>query len=457
LAVSGERFIRCVQSQSLDLRHGSDRREAAAGRHTPKLERHSMSKLIELRAKRVQTIADAQKIVLQETVTTEDRAKFDAMMEDVTIYEGDIQRIERIDQLEAESRQTQRPPRPNPDGSANGVDPVHTAAVSRAFEKYIRRGYSRMTEEERSILERRDVTVAGGLPASPGTGPSGATMIPQQFLTTMIDAQKLIGNIVSIVGKKVTDNNGAPIKVALSNDTGNTLTTLTAETSVITEQDPAFSGFVMQTDTVATMVKVSRQELDDSYFNLEAWLRDKFALRYYRGLEYLITNGNGSNVAALPAGATLGATAAAHTGPVYQDFVNAYASQDPAYIPNSTWVMSSVTRAFIMGQVDLYGRPLFIPSPNSGMLDQILGRPIVLNQALPSAVNPSSTVTAIGVLFGDFAAGYLLRTDGGISILRLDERFADQLEVGFIGYARLGGAPTDAGTHPLRTLVTPHS
>jgi HK97 family phage major capsid protein len=415
-----------------------------------------MSKLLELRAKRVQTIADAQKIVLQETVTSEDRAKFDAMMADVAIYEGDIQRIEQVEKLEAESRQSQRPPRPNPDGSASGVDPVHTAAVSRAFEKYIRRGYARMSEEERSLLETRDITVAGGLPASPGTGPSGATMIPQQFLTTMIDAQKLIGNMVSIVGKKVTDNNGAPIKVALSNDTGNTLTTLTAETSVITEQDPAFSGFVMQTDTVATMVKVSRQELDDSYFNLEAWLRDKFALRYYRGLEYLITNGNGSNVAALPTGATLGATAGAATGPVYDDFVATYAALDPAYIPNANWVFSSVTRAFIMGQKDLYGRPLFIPSPNSGTLDQILGRPITLNQALPSAVNISSSLTATGVLFGDFSQGYLLRTDGGISILRLDERFADTLEVGFIGYSRLGAAATDAGTHPILKLVTPH-
>jgi hypothetical protein len=41
-------------------------------------------------------------------------------------------------------------------------------------------------------------------------------------------------------------------------------------------------------------------------------------------------------------------------------------------------------------------------------------------------------------------------------MLRLDERFADELMVGFIGYARLGGASTDAGTHPIRTLVTPH-
>jgi hypothetical protein len=42
-----------------------------------------------------------------------------------------------------------------------------------------------------------------------------------------------------------------------------------------------------------------------------------------------------------------------------------------------------------------------------------------------------------------------------MSILRLDERFADTLEVGFIGYARLGSAFTDAGTHPILKLATP--
>lgn len=410
-----------------------------------------MTKLQQLQEKRVQLIAEAQRVVLQETVTAEDRTKFDAMMADVAVYEGDIQRIEQVEKLDAASRSTQRPPRPNPDGSAVLEDPVRKAAEFKAFEKFVRRGYSRMTEEERSLLEQRDITTTGA-----GVGNvSGATMIPQQFLTTMIDAQKLIGNTVSIVGKKVTDNNGAPIKIALSNDTGNTLTTLTAEASVVAEQDPSFSGFVMQTDTVATLVKVSRQELDDSYFDLNTWLRDKFALRYYRGLEYLITNGNGSNVAAIAAGATLGATAAAATGPTFEDFVACYASLDPAYIPNANWVMSSITRAFVMGQKDLYGRPLFIPSPNTGTLDMILGRPITLNQAMPAANTDLYQTT--GVLFGDFAQGYLLRTDGGISILRLDERFADTLEVGFIGYARLGGASTDAGTHPIRTLVTPHA
>jgi HK97 family phage major capsid protein len=403
----------------------------------------------DLQEKRLRLITEAQTIVQAEKVTTEDRAKFDTIMKDHDEVEQDILNIERVEKIQADLRSTKRPPRGEPGATGDGKDGPDAekrALEARAFEKYIRFGKDALDPEERAAMrEKRELTTAN-------TG----EVIPQQFLPTLIDAQKLIGNTVSIVGKKVTNNNGAPIKVAMSNDTGNTLTTVTGEGTGVTEQDPGFSGFIMSTDTVATLVKVSRQELADSYFNLDNWLKTKFGLRYYRGLEAMITAGNGSNVASIVTTATLGATAAAAAGPVYDDFTACYGSLDAAYEGNASWLMSTTTRAYLLGLKDNYGRPFFVPNPNTGTLDYILGRPIVLNQALPSAVNVSTTLTATGILYGDFAEGYLLRTDGDISILRLDERYADTLEVGFIGYARVGGAATDAGTHPIRTLVTPH-
>jgi hypothetical protein len=43
-----------------------------------------------------------------------------------------------------------------------------------------------------------------------------------------------------------------------------------------------------------------------------------------------------------------------------------------------------------------------------------------------------------------------------VSILRLNERYADTGEVGFIGYYRNTGFATNAGTHPILNL-TPHA
>jgi HK97 family phage major capsid protein len=112
--------------------------------------------------------------------------------------------------------------------------------------------------------------------------------------------------------------------------------------------------------------------------------------------------------------------------------------------------MNNTTRARVMGLKDTLGRPLFIPNPNSGVLDHILGRPITLAQALPTAFTSGNT----GVLYGDFNAGYLLRTDGPMSIRRSDDRFIDSLETIFVAYSRIGGHATDAGTHPILKLAT---
>jgi HK97 family phage major capsid protein len=381
----------------------------------------------DMKEQRIKLITDAQKLVLGDTVTAEQRDQANRMVADVEKLEADINVAEKLERYEVESRETVRPPRGNPAASEAETREQSDREV-RAFTHYIKTG------EKRDLL----TTNAGAV-------------IPQVFNQNIIDAQKLVGNTLTVVGKKVTNNNGAPIKVALSNDTGNTLVTITGgEGTALTDTDPTFSGFVLNCDTLATMVKVSFQELEDASFDMGSWLKTKFGLRYYRGLEYIITNGNASNVASILTGATLAATSAVSATVTFDDLNAVYSALDPAYEGNASWVMSSTTRALIMGEKDTLGRPIFIPNPSSGVLDHLFGRPIVLNQALPSAFVASN----VGIMYGDFEQGYLLRTDGDMSIRRLDERFADSLEVAFLAYARVGGASTDAGTHPLLKLAT---
>jgi HK97 family phage major capsid protein len=76
-----------------------------------------------------------------------------------------------------------------------------------------------------------------------------------------------------------------------------------------------------------------------------------------------------------------------------------------------------------------------------------MGFPICLNQAMP---NMGASTTPI--LFGDLEKSYLLRTDGAPSILRLQERFADTLQVGFFLWTRIGGLSLAAGVQPIVSL-----
>jgi len=118
--------------------------------------------------------------------------------------------------------------------------------------------------------------------------------------------------------------------------------------TAVTENDPTVAGFQSFTDTATSgLVSISNQLLQDSQFDLDSWIQNKLAGRYYRGFANWISLGNGSNVTAL--GSTLGATSASPTAVVYNDLVSLYGSLDNLYVQNASWVMSSATRASLMG------------------------------------------------------------------------------------------------------------
>jgi HK97 family phage major capsid protein len=312
---------------------------------------------------------------------------------------------------------------------------------ARAFEKYVRYG---IPSPE---LQARDLT-------TPTTG-TGYQLIPQAFYPVLTEAKKAWGNIIEVLNLRETAD-GAPMKIAFSNDTGS-LAQVLGEATPVSEEDPALSSALTLTDQCVTqLIKVSIPELQDSAFDIDQWVRNEFGKRYYRGLTSLITNGSPSgNIQSLLSAAGASVTSLYSNGIGYEDLVAMYGALDPAYIETACWMMKSTTRAFLLGVKDGFGRPLYTPNPTSGQLDRLLGLPVVLNQYMdgiaPSTDSPA--VTNQPLLLGDFKQGYLLRlVKPGLAIARLNERFMDTLEVGFIGYFRAGGISTDAGTHPIVVL-----
>jgi HK97 family phage major capsid protein len=125
---------------------------------------------------------------------------------------------------------------------------------------------------------------------------------------------------------------------------------------------------------------------------------------------------------------------------------------DPAYYPNSKYAFNSTTRAAILGIVDSNNRPILnINAASIDGVDVLLGRPTVLVQQLPNAASEASGT----ILYGDFQSTYSFRQVlNDLSILRLNERYADQGMVGFIGYARVGGYLNPLGAaKPIVKLV----
>ena len=380
-----------------------------------------------LKDKRSKLLLDAQTILMA-SPDAEKRSSAMAMLADATILEQDIKALESIEAAQAETRSKATPPRTISSEVSNDSEKETRAA----FESYIKTGV-----KSSKLTENRDLSTT-----------TGATMVPQGFYPVLTEALKSYGYILNSITQYSTDN-GAPLKYAVIDDTGNGLTVI-AEGVAASETDPTLSGALISTDEVTTgVVKVSIAQLQDSGFSVEGFLRDSLLNRYFRGLANSVTLGNASNVASLTTSAYAAATSAAPTVIAWADVVALFAALDPAYEANACWSMNATTRGALLATVDTLGRPLYVPAPNSGAFDTILGKKVVIN---PSQA--SIAATNVALMFGDFSK-YILRTvKPGLSVTRLNERYMDQNQVGFIGFARVGGALLQAtACHPVVKLT----
>jgi HK97 family phage major capsid protein len=55
------------------------------------------------------------------------------------------------------------------------------------------------------------------------------------------------------------------------------------------------------------------------------------------------------------------------------------------------------------------------------------------------------------IIFGDLSK-YIIRDVRDVTLLRLDEKFADYHQVAFLAFSRHDGDLLDAGTHPVKYM-----
>jgi HK97 family phage major capsid protein len=217
------------------------------------------------------------------------------------------------------------------------------------------------------------------------------------------------------------------------------------------------------------MVKVSIELLQDSAFDLEAFLVKKFGTRLGRVSNTKFTVGGGPSntsgsppvAAPEPTGIITAATASGQTvigddnattpDPTsqvgYLDLVNLEHSVDPLYRKGAKFMFHDSTLRFLKTLKDKYGRPLWMPGMTAGAADTINGYGYSVNNDM-APLGPNNKSVAFGPL-----DKYLIRRVKEMSVLRLVERFADYGQVAFLGFARYDGNLLDAGTHPVRYLM----
>lgn len=313
----------------------------------------------------------------------------------------------------------------------------------RAFSEYLRRGMDEMGPEHRQLLQREYRA------QSVGTNTAGGYLVPPGFVQKITEAMKAYGGMLQASNVIDTDS-GQPLQWPTNDDTSNVGAILgenTQATELAVTLGTRTLGAFMYT---SRLVLVSFQLLQDSAFSLDDFLARRFAERIGRAINAHFTNGTGGGTqpSGLVPGLTIITTGAVGTATsfgaggatnvAYQNLVDIEHSIDPAYRANAAWMMADTSIKGARKILDSTGQPIWQPGMQQGVPSTLNGYPVIINQDMPAmAANAKS------VAFGDFRQAYVIRRTSNVATLRLTERYADFLQVGYLAYARYDGVVDD--------------
>lgn len=282
-----------------------------------------------------------------------------------------------------------------------------------------------------------------------GSGAVGGFTVPDETMQALEVALLRFGGMRQVASIIRTES-GADLPWPTVNDTSNEGMIL-GENTQVSQQDVAFAQLVLQAYKFSSkMILVSVELLQDNAVNLAAFLGQALGERLGRITNRKFTVGTGANEPmGIVTAATLGKTGASGqtTSVIYDDFVDLEHSVDPEYRGNSSWMFADTTLKAIKKLKDGENRPLWLPGLAVREPDTILGHPFVINTHVADMA-----ASAKSIIYGDLSK-YKIRDVSEITLLRLDERFADYHQVAFLAFSRHDGDLVDAGTHPVKYYI----
>lgn len=207
-----------------------------------------------------------------------------------------------------------------------------------------------------------------------------------------------------------------------------------AENVTSAELDQVFTNVTLSAFTASSRhVKFSRQLMQDSAFDVDSHVAQALGERIGRVTATAYVAGTGSGQ---PTGVKDSATpfSAADDATIsFDDMIGLKHDLDPAYRMNATWVLNDSTLKSISTLKDSDGQYLWRPSLIEGSPDLILGHNYVIDQDMQSIAAGTRSV-----LFGDLKK-YIIRDVLNFDLIRMDERFADTFQVGYVAFMRTDG------------------
>lgn len=405
-----------------------------------------MTTLQELREKRANVWSQAQEFNTRskagETMSAEDEASWSRALAEVDTIGAQIETREKAENLDKRFGEIDEQTRSvDVRGGLDQIDQYRSA-----YEQWIRRGLTGINADQRALLE------ANFRALQTDTGGAGGYTVPEAFWAKVTETMKYFGGVRQ-VAEIVATSQGNPLPWPTNDDTSNTGEIL-EEGSAVSEQDATFGQKTLAAFTASSkMIRVSNLLLQDTGVDMEGFLARRMGTRIGRIQNTRLTTGTGaSQPQGLITGATTGKTTAGATAITYTELIDLIHSVDAAYRAggNCKFMFHDLVLAYIRKIKDDsggagVGRPIWEPSVQAGVPDLLLGYGYVANNDMASTVATTNKTAA----FGDFNAGYVVRTVAGGAMNRLTERYAEYLQTAFFGYERFDGLVQDSSAYKL--------
>lgn len=451
--------------------------------------------------------ADKAKVLVEKAanekraMSADELTSYDAAMADVTSYRETIKRFQSQQELEQAINDQRDATR-----DATGLDPDEQRANFRrfvlesrsrlgmrslspieiremasdreiqrysAFAKFLRYG-NQLTDEERSLLKagsnplevlRRDFgnaykDVEKRAAQSDVTGNLGAYTIPQGFFAELQVAMKYYAGMLEAGPRIITTDSGNDMPMPTTDDTANVGRRLSENTVVTNTAIPFGQKILKAWKYSSDLILMPVELLQDTGIDLEAELVQLLAIRIGRKYNSdLTSNSDGSGPSGILTDVTSTVTSTTgHSGaPQYNDIVALKYSVNRAYRIGAKFMCNDTTFAGILKLVDSNNRPLildYLTTLQEGEPEKILGDPVIINNDMPDPGSTGSPLVGNQCMLYGAWRNYWVRQVKDFTLLRLVERYADNLQIGYVGFSRLDGRYVDAGQHPIKALVS---
>lgn len=375
--------------------------------------------------------------------TEEVKTALAGFMSDIKTFHDDIstkiqQQEDQLTMLDRKSLTASRP--------ALAIEADLEAPHKKAFEAYVRSG------DDDGL---RGLSLEGKAMNS-AVASDGGYLVDPQTAATIAGVLSSTASIRAI--SNVVNVEGTSYDVLI--DQGDIGSGWATETDPSAESStPTIERISIPLHELSALPKASQRLLDDSAFDIEAWLATRIADKFARAEADAFINGDGidkpTGILTHPtvdngswAWGSLGYVPSGVSGDFDADaIIDLVYGLAAEYRAGATFVMNSKTAGAVRKMKDLDGRFLWSDGLAAGEPARLMGYPVLIAEDMPD-VGADETPIA----FGNFAAGYTVAERPDTRILR--DPFSAKPHVLFYATKRVGGDVSDFAAIKLLKLST---